>query len=71
MRTEHPLACFHSSRGAKPHTDPRVQPEHGDDQLPGEREDAEPDAGNGDGLHELVKLVIGEFWTEHNGDTPG
>lgn len=53
------------------HTQRRVQPEHGGDQLPGEREDADPDRGNSDSLHKLVKLVVGERWTGHNRDKLG
>lgn len=47
----------------------RVQPEHGGDQLPGERQDPNPDTGNSDTLHKLVKLVVGEFWTGHKRQT--
>lgn len=38
----------------------RYIPEHGCDQLPGEREDTDPDAGDGDSLQKLVKLVVCE-----------
>lgn len=37
-----------------------VQPEHGRDHLPGEREDAHPDTGDGDLLQKLVELVVRE-----------
>lgn len=49
-----------------PSTHRRLQPEHGGDQLPGESEDTDPDRGNGDGLHKLVELVVGECWTGHH-----
>ena len=38
----------------------RVLPEHGCDHLPGEREDTDPDKGDGDRLQKLVKLVVCE-----------
>lgn len=37
-----------------------VLPEHGGDHLPGKREDRDPDAGDGDSLEKLVKLVVCE-----------
>lgn len=44
----------------------RVIPEHGCDQLPGEREDTNPDAGDRDSLQELVKLMVCESCTDEN-----
>lgn len=41
-----------------------AQPEHGRDDLPGERDDAHPDEGERDGLQEVVELVVRESCRE-------
>lgn len=59
---EHRSSLVFSKRRNQRHTKARhtkkVQPEHGCDHLPGEREDAHPDKGEGDGLQKLVELVV-------------